>query len=142
MSTDSKNAYTTKHTPAASLTTIVYASPCGRVRVERCAGEFDLFLDDRFVGTRRSEGDCMVEAQVWLEAQVAKEPQVHYEIREQLPERPEASRLLRNADDRGLPLSFTDAMALAQCYSARGVAAFVSRCNGDPRLRTVTGINY
>jgi hypothetical protein len=53
-------------------TTVVYVSPEGRVRVERCAGEFDLFLDDRFVKTYVSQFAAEQAGLVWLAEQAAE----------------------------------------------------------------------
>lgn len=53
----------------APITRTVFTSPCGRVRIERTVGEFDLFLDSAYVRTFTSEGAALVEANVWLAEQ-------------------------------------------------------------------------
>ena len=56
------------------ITVIAYESPCGRVRIERCAGEFYLFLDGQLDRVTPTCNAAEVAGLVWLETQAAALP--------------------------------------------------------------------
>lgn len=52
-----------------------------------------------------------------------------YEVRESSSERPEESKALRTANADGSPLTFAQAMKIAEAYNANGRAVYVSIVN-------------
>jgi hypothetical protein len=59
----------TSSSTAASC--IVYASPCGRVRVERDGPHhFALYLDDRYTGSYECSAQAEHDGDVWLHEQI------------------------------------------------------------------------
>jgi hypothetical protein len=64
----------TRRTRPEPIAFLAYASPCERVRIERLAGEFYLYLDGSFYGVYATCAAAEVEALVWLETQAPALP--------------------------------------------------------------------